>query len=155
MLKPAHKQPAISQQRGIERIRASPIASSNFCTVWKVNSSFYLCLLTFSNIFSNRLSIIFSISFKYYFFIHSLFFFYHHLFFQYSFLELYFSMKCIIFITFFAIFSQESHQNLMWKVVTSSNLNSLLKLFFYSSILTNNNLLLKIYCENIVVAFLN
>ena len=43
----------------------------------------------------------------------------------------------------------------MWKVVTSSNLNPLLKLFFYSPILANNNLLLKIYCENIVVAFLN
>ena len=37
----------------------------------------------------------------------------------------------------------------MWKVITSSNLNSPLKLFFYSPILTNNNLLLKIYCENI------
>ena len=43
----------------------------------------------------------------------------------------------------------------MWKVVTSSNLNPSLKLFFYSSILANNNLLLKIFCENIVVAFLN
>ena len=43
----------------------------------------------------------------------------------------------------------------MWKVVTSSNLNPPLKLFFYLSILANNNLLLKIYCENIVVAFLN
>ena len=43
----------------------------------------------------------------------------------------------------------------MWKVITSSNLNPLLKLFFYSLILTNNNLLLKIYCENIVVKFLN
>ena len=43
----------------------------------------------------------------------------------------------------------------MWKVVTSSNLNPLLKLFFYSPILSNNNPLLKIYCENIVVAFLN
>ena len=41
----------------------------------------------------------------------------------------------------------------MWKVVTSSNLNPPLKLFFYSPILTNNNLLLKIYCENIVVVF--
>ena len=38
----------------------------------------------------------------------------------------------------------------MWKVVISSNLNSPLKLFFYLPILTNNNLLLKIYCENIV-----
>ena len=43
----------------------------------------------------------------------------------------------------------------MWKVVTSSNLNPLLKLFFYSPILTNNNLLFKIYCENIIVTFLN
>ena len=43
----------------------------------------------------------------------------------------------------------------MWKVVTSSNLNSLLKLFFYSPILVNNNLLFKIYCKNIVVTFLN
>ena len=42
----------------------------------------------------------------------------------------------------------------MWKVVISSNLNPPLKLFFYSPILTNNNLLLKIYCENIVVTFL-
>ena len=56
---------------------------------------------------------------------------------------------------FFAIFLQESHQNLIWKVVTSSNLNSPLKLFFYSPILANNNLLLKIYYENIVVVFLN
>ena len=43
----------------------------------------------------------------------------------------------------------------MWKVVISSNLNPPLKLFFYSPVLANNNLLLKIYCENIVVAFLN
>ena len=56
---------------------------------------------------------------------------------------------------FFAIFLQESHQNLMWKVVTSFNLNSPLKLFFYSPILVINNLLLKIFCENIVVVFLN
>ena len=41
----------------------------------------------------------------------------------------------------------------MWKVVTNSNLNRPLKLFFYSPILTNNNLLLKIYCENIVIVF--
>ena len=42
----------------------------------------------------------------------------------------------------------------MWKV-TSSNLNLPLKLFFYSPILINSNLLLKIYCENIVVTFLD
>ena len=43
----------------------------------------------------------------------------------------------------------------MWKVITSSNLNPPLKLFFYSPILANNNMLLKIYYENIVVTFLN
>ena len=43
----------------------------------------------------------------------------------------------------------------MWKIVISFNLNPPLKLFFYSPILANNNLLLKIYCENIVVTFLN
>ena len=42
----------------------------------------------------------------------------------------------------------------MWKFFTNSNLILSLKLFFYSPILTNNNLLLKIYCENIVVTFL-
>ena len=35
----------------------------------------------------------------------------------------------------------------MWKVIISFNLNLPLKLFFYSPILTNNNLLFKIYCE--------
>ena len=64
-------------------------------------------------------------------------------------------MRSVIFMTFFAILSQESQQNLMWKVITSSNLNPSLKLFFYLPILTNNNLLLKIYCENIVIRFLN
>ena len=59
-------------------------------------------------------------------------------------------MKNVIFTTFFAILSQESHQNLIWKIVTSSNLNPLLKLYFYSPILANNNMLLKIYCENIM-----
>ena len=43
----------------------------------------------------------------------------------------------------------------MWKIVISSNLNPPLKLFFYSPILPNNNMLLKIYYENIVIAFLN
>ena len=63
-------------------------------------------------------------------------------------------MKSVIFTTFFTILLQESHQNFIWKVVTSFNVNPPLKLFFYSLILANNNLLLKIYCENIVVAFL-
>ena len=43
----------------------------------------------------------------------------------------------------------------MWKVIISFNLNPLLKLFFYSLILSNNNPLLKIYCKYIVVTFLN
>ena len=64
-------------------------------------------------------------------------------------------MKNVIFIIFFVILLQESHQNLMWKVVTSSNLNPPLKLFFYLPILANNNLLLKIYCKNIMISFLN
>ena len=77
--------------------RASPAASLNFCTVERVNSSFYLCLLTFSNTLSNRLSIIFSISFKYHFFNHSLFVFYYHLFFLYSFPTIiFFNKKCYI-----------------------------------------------------------
>ena len=63
-------------------------------------------------------------------------------------------MRSVISTIFFAILLQESQQNLMWKVVASSTLNSPLKLFFYPLILVNNNLLLKIYCENIVVAFL-
>ena len=115
--------------------------------------SFYLP--TFLNTFSNKFSILFSISFKYYFFIHSLFFFYHHLFFLYSFSAIIFSNeKCYIHNIFRNTFTK-SHQNLMWKVVISSNLNPPLKLFFFSPILANNNLLLKIYCENIVVAFRN
>ena len=64
-------------------------------------------------------------------------------------------MKNVISTIFFVILSQESYQNFMWKVVINYNLNPPLKLFFYSQILANNNLLLKIYCENIVVTFLN
>ena len=51
-------------------LRASPVESANFYTVWRMNRDFYLYLPTFSNTLSNRLSI----SFKYYFFIHYLFF---------------------------------------------------------------------------------
>ena len=64
-------------------------------------------------------------------------------------------MKSVIFKIFFAILSQESQQNLKRKIVTSSNLNPPLKLFFYSPMLANNNMLFKIYCENIIVAFFN
>ena len=59
---------------GWRHIRASLAESANFCTVQRMNSDFYLYLPTFSNILSNRLSISFSISFKYYFFIHYFFF---------------------------------------------------------------------------------
>ena len=48
------------------------------------------------------------------------------------------------------IFRNTFTTKFMWKVVTSFNLNLLLKLSFYSPILTDNNLLLKIYCYNIV-----
>ena len=52
-------------------------------------------------------------------------------------------------------------ENIMIKIDTNFNLNVLLKLFFslskkiifFSPILANNNLPLKIYCENIVIAF--
>jgi len=40
-------------------------------------------------------------------------------------------------------------------VIINFNLNSKLKLLFYSSVITNNNLPLKICCENVVdVAFI-
>ena len=40
--------------------------------------------------------------------------------------------------------------NHRWKVIISSKLNSKLNLLFYPSVLTNNNLLLRICCENVV-----
>ena len=45
--------------------------------------------------------------------------------------------------------------NYRLKVIISSNLNSKLKLLFYSSITTNNNLSLRICCKNVIdVTFL-
>ena len=120
---------------------------SEFLPIWRVYNVFYLLLFIFLNTLF--------ISFKYYFIIYSLFFFYHIYSSYIHSQQLYFSMKNVISTIFFVILSHESHQNFMYKVITSSNLNPPLKLFFYSSILVNNNLLLKIYCENIVVAFLN
>ena len=77
---------------------------------------------------------------------------YHYLFFLYLFPTIiFFNEKCYI----YNIFRNTFTTKFMWKVVTSSNLNSSLKLFFFSPILTNNNLLFKIYCKNIVVEFLN
>ena len=55
-------------------------------------------------------------------------------------------MKCYI----YNILRNTFTTKFIWKVIISSNLKPPLKLFFYSQILTNNNLLLKIYCENIV-----
>ena len=75
-------------------------------------------------------------------------FFKHHLFFL---TIIFFNEKCYI----HNILRNNFTTKFMWKVVISSNLNPLLKLFFYSPILYNNNLLLKIYYENIVIAFLN
>ena len=40
--------------------------------------------------------------------------------------------------------------NPSWQVVTDSNLKSLRKLLFYLTVIANNNLLFKIYCENVV-----
>ena len=57
------------------QIGASPAESTNFYTIWRMNSDFYLYLPTFSNTLFNRLFISFSISFKYYFYIYYLFFF--------------------------------------------------------------------------------
>ena len=77
---------------------------------------------------------------------------YHYLFFLYLFPTIiFFNEKCYI----YNIFRNTFTTKFMWKVVTSSNLNSSLKLFFFSPILTKKNLLLKIYCENIMVEFLN
>ena len=64
-----------NQKKSKASLRAFPTKSVNFCTIWRMNSNFYLYLSTFSNTLSNRLSISFSISFKYYFFIHYLLFF--------------------------------------------------------------------------------
>ena len=43
--------------------------------------------------------------------------------------------------------------NYRWLIIIGSNLNLTLKLFLYSIITTNNNLLLKIYCKNIMDIF--
>ena len=128
--------------------RASPTASTHFFREgeWTVIFSFYI--LTFLNILltdflshsQSHLNII------------SSFIIYHHLFFLYLFSTIiFFNEKYYIYNIFYNTFSTK----FMWKVVINSNLNSPLKLFFFSPILTNNNLLLKIYCENIVVKFLD
>ena len=99
--------------------------------------TFNFYLPTFSNIFPTDSLSYFFISFKYYFFIH----------FLSSFIlfltTIFLNEKCYI----RNILRYTFTTNFTWKVVTSSNLNSPLKFFFFSPILTNNNLLFKIYCE--------
>ena len=81
-------------------------------------------------------------------------FFNHHLFFLCSFpTTTFFNKKCYIHNIFCNTFTKITTKSYV-KVFTNSNLNPPLKLFFYSPILANNNLLLKIYYENIMVAFL-
>ena len=99
----------------------------------------------------------FSISFKYYFFINSLFI----LFFLSSFILSIFIPNNYIFqwkVIYPQHFLQYFHKNHI-KILCGKLLLVLIWIhrrnFFYSPILTNNNLLLKIYCENIIAAFLN
>ena len=55
---------------------ASPATSSNFCTIWRVNSSFYLLSTYFFKYIFQQIIYPFSILFKYYFFILFLIFFF-------------------------------------------------------------------------------
>ena len=126
----------------IPLFRVSPTISPYFCTVWTVNGNILLLLIYFFKYIFQQILYHFSISFKYYFLFHYLFFF---------FTTIFFNDKCCV----HNIFRNTFTKKFMWKIVISFNLNSPLKLFFYLPILTNNNLLLKIYYENIVVAFLN
>ena len=83
-------------------------------------------------------------------------FFNHHLFFLWSYpTTIFFNEKCYIHNIFRNTFAWIISKSYVKSCYISFNLNLPLKLFFYSLILTNNNLLLKIYCKNIVIAFLN
>ena len=73
-------------------LRASPAEFPNFCTIWRMNSIFYLLVINFFKYTFNRFSIPFFISFKYYFFIHYLFIFLQLYIFQHFFIQ------CIIII---------------------------------------------------------
>ena len=57
--------------------RASPAVSLCFCIVWTVNSNIYLLHTYFFKYIFQQILYLFSISFKYYFFIHYLFIFWH------------------------------------------------------------------------------
>ena len=106
--------------------RATPAVQSNFCIIWLMNSNFYLLTIHFFKYTFNRLSI----SFKYYFFIHSLSSFILPIFIPNNYI---FNEKYYIYNIFRNIFTIK----FMQKVVTNSNLNSPLKLFFFSPILTD------------------
>ena len=104
--------------------------------------TFNFYLLTFLNISSNRFSII-SLSHLNIissFIIYSLFILF--------LTTIFFNEKCYVHNIFRNIFTKK----FMWKVITSSNLNPPWNFFFffYLPILTNNDLLPKIYYENIV-----
>ena len=61
---------------------------------------------------------------------------------------------CFVFGLFETFFESEAKSD--WLVLPSNCVSfSFVFLFFYLPILANNNLLLKIFCENIVVVFLN
>ena len=64
-----------SYQSMYNNIRASPVACLNFYTVWTMNSDIYFLPTYFFKYTFQQILYHFSISFKYYFFIHSLLFF--------------------------------------------------------------------------------
>ena len=68
-------------------LRASSVEFPNFCTIWRMNSIFYLLVINFFKYTFNRFSIPFFISFKYYFFIHYLFIFLQLYIFQHFFIQ--------------------------------------------------------------------
>ena len=117
-----------------------------------MNSTFYFLPTYFFKYTFQQTLYHFSISFKYYFFILSLIFLYS----PFNFPS--FIPKNYI----HNIFKALLQKIICDKLILIFNLNVLLKFFFlflkkyfFSPILANNNLPLKIYCENIVVAFLN
>ena len=87
------------------RLRASLAVCLNFCTVWTMNSDIYLLPTHFFKYTFQQILYPFSISFKYYFFIHSLFFFNLYLFFLYSFsTKIFFNKKCYVHNSFYNTF---------------------------------------------------
>ena len=85
-------------------IRVSLSSCLNFCIIWSINDNIYGFNLFFSNTCFNRI-FIFSILFKYYFFIHLLLFFNLYFFLLNSFSTIIFFNKKFYIHNFFAIFS--------------------------------------------------